>query len=43
MAAFSRIRGGLVFAFPPPPVIELGNATGFDFELVDFGGVGHDG
>jgi HAE1 family hydrophobic/amphiphilic exporter-1 len=43
MAAFSRLRGGSVFAFLPPPVIELGNATGFDFELVDFGGVGHAG
>ena len=28
MKAFSRIRNAMVFAFPPPPVIELGNATG---------------
>ncbi|MEI9970835.1 MAG: efflux RND transporter permease subunit [Ignavibacteriota bacterium] len=39
--AFSKIRGGTVFAFVPPPVSELGNATGFDYELVDFGGLGH--
>jgi hydrophobe/amphiphile efflux-1 (HAE1) family protein len=39
--AFSRMRNGLVFAFPPPSVIELGNATGFDFQLLDRGGVGH--
>ena len=39
--AFSKIRGGMVFAFVPPPVTELGNATGFDYELVDFGGLGH--
>ena len=41
MAHFSQIRGALVFAFPPPAVIELGNAAGFDFQLVDRGGVGH--
>lgn len=42
MAEFSKIRSAMAFAFPPPPVIELGNATGFDFQLVDRGGVGHD-
>lgn len=42
MAAFSRIREAMVFAFPPPPVIELGNATGFDFQLQDRGGLGHE-
>ena len=42
MARFSTIRGALVFAFPPPAVIELGNASGFDFQLVDRGGVGHE-
>lgn len=28
---------GQVFLFPPPPVLELGNATGFDFELENTG------
>jgi len=42
MGRFSRIRGATVFAFPPPAVIELGNATGFDFELLDRAGLGHD-
>jgi multidrug efflux pump len=42
MAHFARIRDAMVFAFAPPAVIELGNATGFDFELVDRAGVGHD-
>jgi len=42
MMALSRIRNATVFVFPPPAIIELGNATGFDFELVDRGGVGHD-
>jgi HAE1 family hydrophobic/amphiphilic exporter-1 len=32
----------LVFAFPPPAVLELGNALGFDFQLVDRSGLGHD-
>lgn len=41
MMEFSTIKEGLVFVFPPPSIIELGNATGFDFELLDFGGVGH--
>ena len=39
--AFSQIRNGLVFAFPPPSVVELGNGTGFDFQLLDRGGLGH--
>jgi len=41
MGAFSQIKGAMVFAFPPPAVIELGNATGFDFQLQDRGGLGH--
>ena len=42
MRAFSRIKEAMVFAFPPPPVVELGNATGFDFQLQDRGGLGHE-
>jgi HAE1 family hydrophobic/amphiphilic exporter-1 len=42
MGAFSRIKEAMVFAFPPPPVVELGMATGFDFQLQDRGGLGHD-
>jgi hydrophobe/amphiphile efflux-1 (HAE1) family protein len=42
MRAFSKIRNAMVFAFPPPPVLELGNARGFDFQLQDRGGVGHE-
>ena len=40
--AFSQIRNALVFAFPPPSVIELGIGTGFDFQLLDRGGLGHE-
>jgi len=43
MMAFSGIREALVFAFPPPAVVELGIAKGFDFELLDRGGLGHQG
>jgi len=42
MRVFSQIKGAMVFAFPPPAIIELGNAKGFDFELLDFGGLGHE-
>lgn len=42
MGHFSTIRNGLVFAFPPPAVLELGHAKGFDFELLDRGGLGHE-
>ena len=39
--ALAGIRNALVFAFPPPAVTELGMAKGFDFELLDRGGLGH--
>jgi len=42
MAKFSKIRNARVFAFPPPAVMELGRAGGFDFELQDRGGLGHE-
>ncbi len=41
MGFFSKIRGALVFAFPPPAVVEMGNARGVDFQLLDRGGLGH--
>ena len=42
MKTFSQFRNSVVFAFPPPAVIELGIATGFDFQLLDRGGLGHE-
>ncbi len=42
MARFSQIKDAQVFAFAPPAVLELGNATGFDFELQDRANLGHD-
>jgi hydrophobe/amphiphile efflux-1 (HAE1) family protein len=41
MRAFSQIRNAQVFAFAPPAVVELGMAKGFDFQLLDRGGLGH--
>ncbi|MBS1158121.1 MAG: transporter, hydrophobe/amphiphile efflux family [Proteobacteria bacterium] len=41
MAYFSTFRNAMAFAFAPPAVVELGNATGFDFQLQDRGGLGH--
>ena len=40
-AAFHQISAGMVIAFAPPAVQELGNATGFELQLVDRGGLGH--
>lgn len=39
--ALSQIQDASVFPILPPPIRELGNATGFDFQLVDRGGNGH--
>ncbi|MBB1202448.1 efflux RND transporter permease subunit [Enterobacteriaceae bacterium 89] len=40
--SFSQIKDAMVFPFNLPAIIELGTATGFDFELIDQGGLGHD-
>lgn len=40
--AFTQIKDGLVFPFNLPAIIELGTATGFDFELIDQANLGHD-
>jgi len=42
MKAFAQIRDGLAFAFSPPAVLELGVANGFDLQLQDRGGLGHE-
>jgi len=42
MGAFSSFRDGMIFAVIPPSVQELGTATGFDFELTDLAGIGHE-
>ena len=39
--ALSNIRDAIIFPVNPPPIRELGNATGFTFRLQDRGGLGH--
>ncbi|MBW6400670.1 efflux RND transporter permease subunit [Roseomonas sp. HJA6] len=41
MARFGAYRDAMVFAFAPPAITELGNATGFTFQLLDQTGRGH--
>jgi len=42
MKKFSKMRNAKIYAFAPPAVVELGTALGFDLQLQDRGGVGHD-
>ncbi|PIJ50611.1 aminoglycoside/multidrug transporter permease [Erwinia sp. OLTSP20] len=42
MKALSQIKDAMVIPFNLPAIIELGNATGFDFELIDQANLGHD-
>lgn len=42
MGYFATIRDARMFAFAPPPIIELGTGTGFDFMLQDRAGLGHE-
>ncbi|PIB90706.1 efflux RND transporter permease subunit [Caulobacter sp. FWC2] len=43
MGAFgAQFRDAMVFAIVPPAVSELGNSSGFDFQLQDVSGVGHE-
>lgn len=42
MGALSQVKDAMAFAFFPPPIQELGNASGFDFHLVDRASLGHE-
>ena len=42
MGRFWGLRTAMIFTTPPPPIPELGVATGFDFQLVDRAGHGHE-
>ena len=42
MGAFSQLKDMQAFAFYPPPIRELGRASGFDMQLVDRAGLGHE-
>jgi multidrug efflux pump len=37
----SSIQDASIFTFFPPPIRELGNASGFDLQLIDINGLGH--
>ncbi|MGK0417384.1 MAG: HAE1 family hydrophobic/amphiphilic exporter-1/multidrug efflux pump [Halopseudomonas sp.] len=37
----AQLPGGSAVSFIPPAVLELGNATGFNLQLIDTGGIGH--
>jgi multidrug efflux pump len=39
--ALAQIKDAIIFPINPPPIPELGNAAGFDFELQDLAGLGH--
>jgi hydrophobe/amphiphile efflux-1 (HAE1) family protein len=40
--AFSGLRGASVYVLAPPAVTELGMNSGFDLELLDMAGLGHE-
>lgn len=42
MGAFSQIKDAMVFAFVPPAITQLGTSSGFNLQLQDLGGLGHD-
>jgi multidrug efflux pump len=39
---YATYKGAVIVPINPPPIRELGTASGFDFELQDRGGGGHD-
>ncbi|MDB6125047.1 MAG: acrB [Pedosphaera sp.] len=39
---FASIKDAIIFPLNPPAIAELGNSTGFDFQLQDLGGLGHE-
>ncbi len=41
MGAFNQFQDVMAFTYFPPPIRELGNASGFDLRLLDRGGLGH--
>ncbi len=40
--AFAGLSNAVAFVFAPPAIPELGTSVGFDFELQDRGGLGHE-
>lgn len=42
MGYFMQIKEAMVFAFAPPSIPTLGTSTGFNLQLQDLGGLGHE-
>ncbi|HSX51709.1 MAG TPA: efflux RND transporter permease subunit [Cellvibrio sp.] len=42
MGAFSKIKDAMVFPFVPPAITQLGTSSGFNVQLQDLGGLGHE-
>ncbi len=42
MGTLSQIKDAMAFALFPPPIRELGRTSGFDLQLLDRGGLGHE-
>ena len=42
MGTFAQIKDAMVFPFVPPAITQLGTSSGFNLQLQDLGGVGHD-
>lgn len=42
MMNLSKIKDAFVFTFFPPPIRELGNASGFDLQILNQGGLTHE-
>lgn len=42
MGAMAQYKDALIFSFYPPPIIALGNASGFDFQLINQVGLSHE-
>lgn len=41
-AALTHLKDAITYVIYPPPIRELGNSSGFDVQIVDFGGLGHE-
>jgi len=42
MGAFSQIKDAMVFPFVPPAITQLGTSSGFNLQLQDLSGLGHE-
>lgn len=42
MAYFATLKDAMAFAIIPPAITELGTASGFDMQLIDRAGIGHE-